>query len=215
VGHGSTVAARVSKGMFVATAAGVLSECNFTKRILHATGIQTPLGEVIIAEALSAGRAVLAGPSINSQVSALCEFFLRTLGAKHVLIDGAAGRRTFAEAADAIILCAGQSGGWAAECEHFSLLCCLPLFSGQKAVSVDGALTDEILEEIDTDIVVPSMSKIFASSTRLGIFLSSGHKLYVRTAANLAAIAVCQKELFLAIKSRRIAAPAFLLEESR
>ena len=62
-----------------------------TTEILATTGIPTPLGEVVILRARSAGNVQLAGPSITSQLREVSRMFFE-LGADKSIIDGALGR---------------------------------------------------------------------------------------------------------------------------
>lgn len=100
----------VEAGSLVATAAGLLRRCDFTKEYLEFTGFYTPLGEVVIVRTLSDGYAMLAGPSKTMEMQGLVKQ-LYGLGAERVLIDGAAARKSSAslEASDACILATGAS----------------------------------------------------------------------------------------------------------
>jgi hypothetical protein len=100
----------VEAGSLVGTAAGLLGRCDFTKEYLGFTGYYTPLGEVVVVRALSDGYAMLAGPSKTVEMQGLVKQ-LYGYGAKRVLIDGAAARKSSAslEAADACILATGAS----------------------------------------------------------------------------------------------------------
>ncbi len=100
----------VPEGTLIATAKDMLKLCDVTKEVLWTTGIPTPLGEVVILKAMSAGWVQLAGPSIVSQLKTVSELFF-ALGAKQVIIDGALGRKSLGarSVADGIILCTGAS----------------------------------------------------------------------------------------------------------
>jgi hypothetical protein len=102
----------VREGSLIATAEGLLRNCDVTKEILASTGIVTPLGEVIVARALSDGNVQLAGPSMVAQLAKISRTF-RELGATRVVIDGAVGRKTFCSRSltEATVLCAGASCG--------------------------------------------------------------------------------------------------------
>ena len=97
-------------GDLFATARGMLPLCDATCAVEALTGVMTPLGEVAVFRALSDGFVQLAGPSAAGQLPPLTETF-RRLGAKRVLIDGAAGRKSLAGAgaAGCAILCTGAS----------------------------------------------------------------------------------------------------------
>lgn len=97
-------------GDLFATARGLLPLCDATLEVAALTGTMTPLGEVAVFRTLSDGFVQLAGPSAAGQLPPLCKIFT-DLGARRVLIDGAAGRKSLAGAGveGAAILCAGAS----------------------------------------------------------------------------------------------------------
>ena len=74
------------------------------------TGIPTPLGEVVIVRARSAGYVQLAGPSITTQLKTVSREFFE-LGADMSIIDGALGRKSLGAraVAEGVILCTGAS----------------------------------------------------------------------------------------------------------
>ena len=80
--------------------------------VLEVTDASTPLGEVAILRALSDGYVQLGGPSSVAGLRPLVERF-NALGARRVLLDGAAGRKSLAAAAEGgcAILCVGASMG--------------------------------------------------------------------------------------------------------
>lgn len=85
----------VQNGTKVATAKNALLGSDFTKEIMHVTDYTTPMGRVVVANALSDGFVDLAGPSIGSQVKEIVhELFC--VGCEKVLVDGALGRKSFA-----------------------------------------------------------------------------------------------------------------------
>ena len=100
----------VDENTVFATTLSLLALCDVTKEILNATGINTPLGEVIIIRARSGGHVQLSGPSINAQTALLCEM-LRNYGAHTVIVDGAFARKTPASPAitESAILCTGAA----------------------------------------------------------------------------------------------------------
>lgn len=100
----------VPEGTLFATAKDMLSLCDVTQEIVHTTGIPTPLGEVAVVRARSAGNVQLAGPSITSQLSAVSDLFF-SLGAVQTIIDGALGRKSLGAraVAEGVILCTGAS----------------------------------------------------------------------------------------------------------
>jgi hypothetical protein len=102
----------VERGTLIATAKQCLFNSDVTREIIETTGIHTPMGEVIIAKALSDGYVELGGPSINAYMQSICTQILE-YGADLVLIDGALSRKTTASPAitEATILSTGASLG--------------------------------------------------------------------------------------------------------
>lgn len=85
----------VPAGTIVATTRGALGMCDATREILHATGIQTPAGEVIVFRAISAGYVFLSGPSIIADSIKVRDIFFEA-GADVALIDSAVDRKSAA-----------------------------------------------------------------------------------------------------------------------
>jgi len=100
----------IKKGTYIATAEQSYRESNIQLELIKATGFTTPLGEIMILKAKDDGYVELAGPSINSQISIICQE-LQNIGCDLVLIDGAFDRRSFATPiiSDATILSTGAS----------------------------------------------------------------------------------------------------------
>ena len=100
----------VKEGTLIATAKDMLRLGDVTKEILMTTGIPTPLGEVVILRARSAGHVQLAGPSITTQLKSVSQAFFE-LGADRSIIDGALGRKSLGarSVAEGVILCTGAS----------------------------------------------------------------------------------------------------------
>ncbi len=100
----------VPEGTLFATAKDMLPLSDVTQEILVTTGIPTPLGEVVLVRAKSAGSVQLAGPSITSQLKTVSDLFFE-LGAEQTIIDGALGRKSLGAraVADGVILCTGAS----------------------------------------------------------------------------------------------------------
>lgn len=101
----------IPEGTLAATAAQlVLHHCDASREILDTTGIFTPMGQVVLLRARSAGAIELAGPSMTSQLAQLRrEFF--AWGADRLFIDGALSRKSLCSrrVSDATILCTGAS----------------------------------------------------------------------------------------------------------
>ncbi len=132
----------IQSGTIVATAFEMLKYCDVTKEILDATGISTPMGEVIIFKALSDGAVQIAGPSLVDQLSVVKEKF-RELGAQKVLIDGALSRKSLCthNLSDATILATGASFNKdmdivAEETGYISQLLTLPVYSDSSSICV-------------------------------------------------------------------------------
>jgi len=86
----------VHRGTLLATAKNPLLSSDITKEILYTTGIQTPMGEVVIFRALSDGYVELMGPSINAYLRVVIRK-LRELGCSTVIVDGALNRSSSAD----------------------------------------------------------------------------------------------------------------------
>jgi len=100
----------IEKGTIIATAEECYKKSTIPMQIIKNTGINTPLGEVLILEALGNGLIELAGPSINTYLYQIC-LDLKQLGCKIILIDGAFDRRAYATPliSEATILSTGAS----------------------------------------------------------------------------------------------------------
>lgn len=100
----------VERGTLIATAKECLFKSDITKEILNTTGISTPMGEVIIARALSDGYVELGGPSINAYMRKVCNDLI-DFGAELTIIDGALSRRSLASptVSESTILSTGAS----------------------------------------------------------------------------------------------------------
>ncbi len=100
----------ISKGTLLATAKKALASSDITKEILDTTGIQTPMGEVIILRALSDGYIELMGPSFNAGLRLVLDK-LKELGCETVLVDGALNRCSTADpsVSEGIVLATGAA----------------------------------------------------------------------------------------------------------
>ena len=61
----------VNQGTIIATARDCLRNCDVTKEILYTTDFSTPMGDIIILRAISAGYVDIAGPSYNAQIKVI------------------------------------------------------------------------------------------------------------------------------------------------
>lgn len=97
-------------GTYIATAKGCLYKGDITREIVEAEEIETPMGEIILAKALSDGYVELAGPSTNVQIRHIRNR-LHDIGCNFVIIDGALSRKSSAspDTAEAAILCTGAA----------------------------------------------------------------------------------------------------------
>jgi hypothetical protein len=98
----------VSTGTLVASAERSLSMGTAPYNILHRSGIQTPLGEVLIAQITEDGTTVLAGMRHRGDVRLVREKLLHH-GADIVIVDGAYHRRALADPTltDSVVLATG------------------------------------------------------------------------------------------------------------
>ncbi len=94
--------------MIVATAEATLAAATSTYETILRTGLNTPLGEVLIIQVLSVGNMLIGGPSQVSQIRSLIDK-LEGICCQQILIDGAFARETFASVSDATILCVGAN----------------------------------------------------------------------------------------------------------
>lgn len=103
---------RVWPGCLVATARNTLERAKVRFKLIDATGIDSPMGEVVVVKALAQGEMEIAGVSRSSdQLKVIAR--LQQCGAALVLLDGALGRSHHASPAiaDAVILATGAAIG--------------------------------------------------------------------------------------------------------
>jgi hypothetical protein len=100
----------IKRGTYIATSKQCLFNGDITKEIIETTDINTPMGEVIIAKALSDGFVELGGPSINAYMKQICDR-LKTYGCEKIIVDGALSRKTTASPSvtEAAILSTGAA----------------------------------------------------------------------------------------------------------
>jgi hypothetical protein len=99
---------QLQQGSLVATTGALLRSSGVEHERLLATGVRTPLGEVVLARLSEAGTVEVAGPSAATDVRAVSEVMLE-LGAEQVLIDGAIDRRAASSpaVADGLVMATG------------------------------------------------------------------------------------------------------------
>ena len=208
----------VKSGTLVATAVRTLSDCTPTKEILCATGIPSPLGEIVVFRCVDDGFVKIAGPSIAADMLAL-KSTLFALGAKRVLIDGALSRRAIAtsDIVDGIVIATGASyhADMNRVLDDTALLLSLyglpsldadvapsqslteDVKSGKRKVYTDGAITDGLLKSISSlkqvrglVLGVQSPAKILASSQAVKVFLERGGAFRVKDSVKVIAVTV-------------------------
>lgn len=192
----------VKRGSLIVTATGLLNACDITREIVDATGIHTPLGEVVVMRALSDGNVQLAGPSVSGQLIPLIEK-LRDFGAGVVLVDGAISRKAFGSptVCEAVILCAGASGHPDMEVvvRETAYICELLLLPESKEdhahlAIVDGAVTDRVLREMSPkpgdEIRARDSSRFLLSSGLYRQMTARGVRFTVETASVLRCVCV-------------------------
>lgn len=82
----------VFENTYVATAKKTLSLSDAKVEILETTGINTPMGEVVIIRVRQSGNVQIAGPVSTHDIKYVCER-LKYYGAKVVFVDGAIDRK--------------------------------------------------------------------------------------------------------------------------
>ena len=99
-------------GALVATARATLERSRAGFELLHATGITSPMGEIVIVKMIERGEMEIAGASRGADQRKVIEL-LRLHGARLVLLDGALGRSQHASPAIAqgVILATGAALG--------------------------------------------------------------------------------------------------------
>lgn len=97
-----------TEGMYVATAKKALMLSDAKVEILETTGIQTPMGEVILVKVRQGGNIQVAGPVSTTDMKYVCER-LTYFGAEVVLVDGAIDRKAVSSPVitDACIIATG------------------------------------------------------------------------------------------------------------
>jgi hypothetical protein len=103
----------VYPGMITANAKALLVSSGLDYEVLGATGVGTPLGEVVLSRILSAGRTILAGPG-SVQGLAAVKRRLEAMDVDLLLVDGAVDRRSFSASVvtDTAVLAVGAEVAW-------------------------------------------------------------------------------------------------------
>lgn len=98
----------VRPGYIVATAEETLSAFEAAYEVIFHTDIPTAIGNVIIVSIKSSGNALIAGPSVVSDMAKVIDL-MDAYDLMHVFIDGAFFRQSFARVAQATILVIGAN----------------------------------------------------------------------------------------------------------
>lgn len=103
----------VSPGQIVANAKSLVLESRLDYEILGTTGIMTPLGEIVLARALSGGKTMLAGPGTRHELASVKEQ-LEQMGIDLLFVDGAVDRRSLSApmVTDTTVLAVGAEVAW-------------------------------------------------------------------------------------------------------
>lgn len=103
---------QVTPGCLVATARDTLLRAKVRTKVIDGSGIDSPMGEILLVKALEAGAMEVAGPSRSHDQHQVIGL-LQQCGAELVLLDGALGRSHHASPAiaDGVILATGAALG--------------------------------------------------------------------------------------------------------
>lgn len=161
----------LSPGQIVVNARALLLDSVLDYEILGTTGIMTPLGEIILARALSGGKTMLAGPGTRHEL-ALVKEKLEGIGVDLFLVDGAIDRRSLAApmVTDTTVLAVGAEASWdrAHLLEKLRLqmeILNLPAWEGQLPGEVDGQISDG-----DTKLVLLSDGRLQSKVSQQDFF---------------------------------------------
>jgi len=193
----------VQAGTILATAEGLLKFCDISAKTLSETEFSTPLGQVVIVRAMSAGFVQLGGPSMVAQMAQLLPL-LQGFGADKVIVDGAISRKSPAspQIADAVVLCTGAAlsqniNEVIIQTRHVANILLLQT-SPCSHFHINGALTDRFLLKLITSsenlrdkvIVANDASKILISKETHEKLRTKGGSLAVKHPINLVAICI-------------------------
>jgi len=98
----------VYPGMIIATCDCALNTASAGYKKVRDTGIRTALGEVSIIRIKTQGLVEVSGPSMVSQIEAL-SYEMKKLGCSKIIVDGSAGRTSFASRLDCTVLSVGAA----------------------------------------------------------------------------------------------------------
>ena len=145
----------VREGTLIATAEKLLKLGDISLEVLETTGLPTPMGEIVIVRARSAGFVQLGGASITEHQKTLRDSLLG-FGAQRVMIDGAISRKSLGTPAlcDGVILSSGASYDadmrvTADDTAYFARLFSLPGYDGPAADKRFTAVRDGVCHGSD------------------------------------------------------------------
>lgn len=197
----------VSANTVIITAEGLLRHCDATLEILDTTGLNTPLGRIVVVRTLTGGFVQLAGPSIISQMVDLLEN-LPNFGVDKIIIDGAISRKSLAgpDLARAAVLCTGAALGpdmdfVISQTRHNLEMLMLNSISENESdcIYLDGVVSDAVILKlmatqgrnlVGKRIVAEDPGKIFVSGQIYEKLQIRRASLGVRKGMNIAAVAI-------------------------
>jgi hypothetical protein len=160
----------------IATAKDTLNQFNAEYEIIEETNIFTAIGKIVICKILKPGKALVAGPSLVSDMSILIDK-LKSLYDYKIFIDGAFFRQSFASISETTVLVIGANAAfdmdqtieyakltyqkltlpvipkqylWVKDKEHISMM----ISNEKRVLSIDTVIghVDEILNEDHYDL---------------------------------------------------------------
>ncbi|MBQ7734636.1 MAG: hypothetical protein IJT61_01710 [Bacteroidales bacterium] len=184
----------LDEGTLFVTAENFYRERRLTSEILDIGNTQTALGRLVVARAVTTGKAILAGPTATGQVRGVIRQ-LHDLGAKTVFVDGALSRKSLGSPAvtDAMVLATGAALSpnlpeLVRKTRFVYDLLKLPAFesplvsemleieSGIRAVTDDGRLVD--LGISSAFLLEKNKSRLFEQGTTLFVSGAVGDNLF-------------------------------------
>ena len=175
-------------------------------KLLKVFPYHTVLGQLVIAETLRAGCIELVGPENNTQLTEVIAYLKGVLGCKHIIIDGAANRKTPLSSIDNsgffyVFQANKRTLNKVLEtCRLLSYCASLPTYNPKTELDpyvVEGAFTTNKLNEIPIEydiIVIDNLSSVFITYKQL-IRLSNYKKLMVKKQFSLHAFVAVLKDI--------------------
>jgi len=193
----------VPAGTIVITTTALIGVSDIRTELLMETGWTSPLGKIVIVEALTPGLVQVGGPSMTKQLEGLIQM-LKNFQIDKILIDGALGRKSLAKPtiAEASILCTGAALSPNMDCvvsqtRYATHILTLPRpTENANPIHLTGAISDEKIRTLITSstpltgktIVACDPSKIFITPDTLKKLHIKKAALAVKTPINLVAI---------------------------